>query len=149
MALVVGASKGIGAAAAEAFAAAGAAVVIAAMLIALPSILGNLGTALMHSLHYGYSNIPNDLDRASITRYGFGVLMGPLMAALPIFAIALRSGRAFDCDVKLTAEAARLNRIDLDDASVEHNLAYYATLRELSPEARSRAILTPSGPTAS
>ena len=48
-----------------------------------------------------------------------------------------------------TAEAARLSRIDLDDASVEHNLAYYATLRELSPEARSRAILTPSGPTAS
>ena len=39
------------------------------------------------------------------------------------------------------AEAARLNRLDLDDASVEHNLAYYATLRELSPEARSRAIL--------
>ena len=40
------------------------------------------------------------------------------------------------------AEAARLNRVDLDDASVEHNLAYYATLRELSPEARSRAILS-------
>jgi Flp pilus assembly protein TadD len=47
------------------------------------------------------------------------------------------------------AEAARLNRVDLDDAAVEHNLAYYATLRELSPEARSRAILTPAGPTAS
>jgi Flp pilus assembly protein TadD len=47
------------------------------------------------------------------------------------------------------AEAARLNRIDLDDASVEHNLAYYATLRELSPEARSRALLSPGGPTAS
>ena len=47
------------------------------------------------------------------------------------------------------AEAARLNRIDLDDASVEHNLAYYATLRELSPEARSRALLSPSGPTTS
>jgi Flp pilus assembly protein TadD len=47
------------------------------------------------------------------------------------------------------AEAARLNRLDLDDASVEHNLAYYATLRELSPEARSRAILSPSGPAAS
>ena len=43
------------------------------------------------------------------------------------------------------AEAARLNRIDLDDASVEHNLAYYATLRELSPEARSRAILSAGG----
>ena len=43
------------------------------------------------------------------------------------------------------AEAARLNRLDLDDASVEHNLAYYATLRELSPEARSRAILSAGG----
>lgn len=40
------------------------------------------------------------------------------------------------------AEAARLGRIDLDDATVEHNLAYYQTLRELSPEARSRAILS-------
>jgi Flp pilus assembly protein TadD len=44
-----------------------------------------------------------------------------------------------------TAEAARLGRIDLDDASVEHNLAYYQALRELSPEARSQAILS-SGP---
>jgi Flp pilus assembly protein TadD len=44
-----------------------------------------------------------------------------------------------------TAEAARLGRIDLDDASVEHNLAYYQTLRELSPEARSQAILS-AGP---
>jgi Flp pilus assembly protein TadD len=40
------------------------------------------------------------------------------------------------------AEAARLGRVDLDDAAVEHNLAYYQTLRELSPEARSRAILS-------
>jgi Flp pilus assembly protein TadD len=40
------------------------------------------------------------------------------------------------------AEAARLGRIDLDDAIVQHNLAYYQTLRELSPEARSRAILS-------
>jgi Flp pilus assembly protein TadD len=39
-------------------------------------------------------------------------------------------------------EAERLNRIDLDDASVAHNLAYYATLRELSPEARTRALLS-------
>jgi Flp pilus assembly protein TadD len=42
-------------------------------------------------------------------------------------------------------EAARLNRIDLDDASTEHNLAYYATLRALAPEARTRAILTSGG----
>jgi Flp pilus assembly protein TadD len=41
-----------------------------------------------------------------------------------------------------TAEAARLGRIDLDDASVENNLAYYQSLRELSPEARSQAILS-------
>jgi Flp pilus assembly protein TadD len=40
------------------------------------------------------------------------------------------------------AEAARLGRIDLDDAAVEHNLAYYQTLRELPPEARNRAILS-------
>jgi len=40
------------------------------------------------------------------------------------------------------AEAERLNRIDLDDAAVAHNLAYYATLRELSPEARTRALLS-------
>lgn len=43
-----------------------------------------------------------------------------------------------------TAEAARLGRIDLDDASVERNLAYYQSLRELSPEARSQAILSGS-----
>jgi Flp pilus assembly protein TadD len=43
------------------------------------------------------------------------------------------------------AEAERINRIDLDDASVAHNLAYYATLRELSPEARTRALLSAGG----
>jgi Flp pilus assembly protein TadD len=43
------------------------------------------------------------------------------------------------------AEAARLGRIDLDDASVEHNLAYYQTLRELSPDARNQAILSAGG----
>jgi Flp pilus assembly protein TadD len=43
-----------------------------------------------------------------------------------------------------TAEAARLARIDLDDSSVERNLAYYHSLRELSPEARSQAILSAS-----
>jgi Flp pilus assembly protein TadD len=40
------------------------------------------------------------------------------------------------------AEAARLARIDLDEESVEHNLAYYQSLRELSPQARSQAILS-------
>jgi Flp pilus assembly protein TadD len=41
-----------------------------------------------------------------------------------------------------TAEAARINAVDLDENSVEHNLAYYQTLRELSPDARARAILS-------
>jgi Flp pilus assembly protein TadD len=39
-------------------------------------------------------------------------------------------------------EAARLGRIDLDEAAVDHNLAYFQTLRGLTPEARSRAILS-------
>ena len=43
-----------------------------------------------------------------------------------------------------TAEAARLGRIDLDDTSVAHNLAYYESLRGLSPEARRQAILSGS-----
>src|SRR6516162_6144016 len=42
------------------------------------------------------------------------------------------------------AEAARIGRIDLDETVVEHNLAYYQTLRELPPEARSQAILSGS-----
>jgi Flp pilus assembly protein TadD len=37
-------------------------------------------------------------------------------------------------------EAARIGRMDLDEAAVEHNLAYYRTLRELSPEERDRAV---------
>jgi Flp pilus assembly protein TadD len=40
------------------------------------------------------------------------------------------------------AEAARIGRIDLDPASVDHNLAYYQTLRALPPDALSRAILS-------
>lgn len=43
------------------------------------------------------------------------------------------------------AEAARLGRIDLDEAAVEHNLAYYQTLRELPSEVRGRAILSAEG----
>jgi Flp pilus assembly protein TadD len=46
------------------------------------------------------------------------------------------------------AAAERLSRIDLDAAAVAHNLAYYDTLRHLSPAARSRAILSASVETA-
>jgi Flp pilus assembly protein TadD len=41
-----------------------------------------------------------------------------------------------------SAEAARLGGIDLDQTSVEHNLAYYQTLRALPPDARNQAILS-------
>ena len=48
------------------------------------------------------------------------------------------------------ARAAQMARLDLDPASVDHNLAYYDTLRKLSPEARSRAIRSlGAGPTQS
>jgi Flp pilus assembly protein TadD len=40
--------------------------------------------------------------------------------------------------------AGELARLDLDAAAVEHNLAFYETLRHLSPDARSRAILSAS-----
>jgi Flp pilus assembly protein TadD len=44
------------------------------------------------------------------------------------------------------AQAAQMARLDLDPASVDHNLAYYDTLRKLSPEARSTAIRSASMP---
>jgi Flp pilus assembly protein TadD len=46
--------------------------------------------------------------------------------------------------------AERIARLDLDPQSAQRQLAYYDTLRLLSPEARSRAIRTisasPAGP---
>ncbi|HEX3881851.1 MAG TPA: tetratricopeptide repeat protein [Stellaceae bacterium] len=38
--------------------------------------------------------------------------------------------------------AERLARMDLNPAAAEHNMAYYETLRRLSPEARSKAVLS-------
>lgn len=43
-------------------------------------------------------------------------------------------------------EAARLGRVDLDEVAVEHNLAYYQTLRAMPPAARERAIWSASVP---
>ena len=42
------------------------------------------------------------------------------------------------------AAAEQMARRDLDPASVAHNLSYYETLRRLSPEARSKAVLAAS-----
>lgn len=41
--------------------------------------------------------------------------------------------------------AERLARMDLDPAAVQHNLAFYATLRRLSPQARAKAMLSADG----
>jgi hypothetical protein len=40
--------------------------------------------------------------------------------------------------------AQQLALIDLDPASVDHNLAFYESLRRLSADARSRAVLSAS-----
>lgn len=41
-------------------------------------------------------------------------------------------------------EARQLALIDLDPASADHNLAFYESLRRLTPDARSRAVLSAS-----
>lgn len=42
------------------------------------------------------------------------------------------------------AEAEQVARMDLDEQSVQSNLAYYATLRALSPKERTEALLRPA-----
>jgi Flp pilus assembly protein TadD len=42
-----------------------------------------------------------------------------------------------------TAEAAQVARADLDERSVQSNLAYYAVLRTMSPRERTNALLRP------
>jgi Flp pilus assembly protein TadD len=65
------------------------------------------------------------------------IAMGPKASARERQSLALIYGLKGNA-----AEAARLGRIDLDEPAVSHNLAYYETLRTLSPEARNRAILS-------
>jgi Flp pilus assembly protein TadD len=65
------------------------------------------------------------------------VAMAPAASARERQSLALIYGLEGD-----EAQASRIARIDLDQASVEHNLAYYRTLRELPPEALTRAILS-------
>jgi Flp pilus assembly protein TadD len=65
------------------------------------------------------------------------IATGPVGTAPERQTLSLIYGLAGD-----PAAAARLGRIDLDEAAVEHNLAYFETLRRLSPQARDRAILS-------
>jgi Flp pilus assembly protein TadD len=43
-----------------------------------------------------------------------------------------------------TTEAAQVARVDLDERSVQSNLAYYAVLRAMSPKERTDALLKPA-----
>jgi Flp pilus assembly protein TadD len=45
-----------------------------------------------------------------------------------------------------TADAEQVARMDLDEQSVQSNLAYYAVLRGLSPRQRTEALLRPAAP---
>jgi len=68
------------------------AAVIVALLMVLPSVLGNLGNALMQSVRSGISSAPLDVRWSSVTTYGWKVLQGPLLAVVPIMAVALIVG---------------------------------------------------------
>jgi len=43
-----------------------------------------------------------------------------------------------------TADAGQVARMDLDEQSVQSNLAYYAVLRGMSPKERTEALLRPT-----
>src|SRR4051794_39769572 len=70
------------------------AVVIVALLMILPSVIGNLGSAFLHSTHTGLSSLPYSVEGATINRYCIGLVQGPLMAFLPPLAVALSVGLA-------------------------------------------------------
>lgn len=70
------------------------AVVVTAMLIALPAVIGNLGSAFMRSVQSGLGSIPNGVESSEISRYTWNVLQGPLIAFLPALAVALVAGLA-------------------------------------------------------
>ena len=66
--------------------------------------------------------------------------LGPIAAA-PISSPRERQTLALIYGLKGDRQRAeQLGLLDLDPAAVQHNLAYYETLRRLSPEARSQAV---------
>jgi flagellar biosynthetic protein FlhB len=68
------------------------AAVIVALLLVLPGVLGNLGTALMRSMQVGISDAPRDIHWSAITSNGWNVLQGPFYAILPLMLVALAVG---------------------------------------------------------
>ncbi len=72
------------------------AVVIVVMLMLLPTVLSNLGNALMMSLRVGVGTAPNDVSFSSLSKYGTTVLQGPALAIMPLLAAALVVGLAMN-----------------------------------------------------
>jgi len=70
------------------------ALVIIALLLVLPSAVGNLGSSMMSSVHGGLRTVPHDLGSASINRYFWSVFQGPALALMPILLVATGVGLA-------------------------------------------------------
>lgn len=68
------------------------AVVIFVLVVTLPSLSSNLGSALMLSLTQGLRNAPSAIDGGSVGSYVWHVAQGPTMAVIPLFAVLMGAG---------------------------------------------------------
>lgn len=68
------------------------AVVIFALMVALPPIASNLGSAMMLSLSSGLRNAPSTIDAGSVGSQIWHVAQGPTMAMIPLLAVLMGAG---------------------------------------------------------
>jgi flagellar biosynthetic protein FlhB len=68
------------------------AIVVISLVLVLPYALGNLGSAFKTSLQNGLGNIPIDASPATIGQHFWSTLQQPMIAFLPILAVALVVG---------------------------------------------------------
>jgi flagellar biosynthesis protein FlhB len=69
-------------------------IVLLGLLLALPWVLGNLGSVLIGGMHRGLASIPADPSPSSIQSFALGQLAPAASAFLPLVAIALFLGLA-------------------------------------------------------
>lgn len=72
------------------------AAVTVALLLVMPFALGNLGSAFQWTIRKGFSNIPQSVDSNTVGRYMLGTLQQPLLAFVPILAVAMIVGVAMN-----------------------------------------------------
>ena len=111
-------------------------------------LTGNHGAA-QDSYHHGLDLAPGD-PGLSVDLAMSLTLTGDYPAAVQVLLPVVAAPTASPQDRQTLAliyglagnkkEASRLGRMDLDEAAVENNLAYYDSLRDLTPTARERAI---------